>query len=473
MEKKMFTLLAVMLVALGLTSCSSASLSSLKPSTATPNPHTSTKSTSKTITTLWDGQAAQVWDKLQPLSTAKLADMQSKTQDPVKQAWIQLAMVTKQKNVRAPMFATELMAWRARHPSHPALSLLPDNHTLSQLQSTSPPRQIALLLPQSGPYGAWGQMVREGFLNAYYANQTTADKQRIKFYDTAETYNITALYQQALADGADVVIGPLDKENVQQLSRSASLPAPILALNYTDTSSRPSNFFEFGLLPEDEAGQLAYRAREAGHTKAIVIAPQNAWGKRLVTAFSDRWQANGGSIQASWYYADKTHFNEDIAHLLKVDPAADKRLMQEDNRKATLEQQRRQDIDVIVLFSQPQEARLIVPLLRFYYASNIPVYTTSSAYSGKPDPEKDVDLNGIIICDTPWSVNIARGKTEAGVLPNRLYAVGQDAYMLSQSLARLVTLPHFPLYGNTGALRLSAQQIHRRLPCVAIRNGRL
>lgn len=465
MEKNVLIKIASVLIGIGLTSCSSVSSSPSK----TPASHKNVITMSQS-NVFADSNTTTTWNKLQHMSVVKLAAMQSKTTDNIENGWITLAIIAKQRKASTQQLVDDLMAWRQRNPGHTANQLFPDNATLNQLVGAPPPVQIALLLPQGGAYASSGQAVSQGFLNAYYANRLQAGKQRVKIYDTTQAQSMAALYQQAIADGADFVIGPLVKEQVQQLSVATPLSAPTLALNYTNNNASYNNFYEFGLLPEDEAGQLADRARTAGLSKALVIAPQNAWGQRVVSAFSERWQAEGGDIQEKWYYADKANFNQDIAHLLKVDMAADKLLMRKDNNKAVLEQQRRQDFDVIFLFSQPEEARLIVSLLRYYYSGKTPIYTTSSAYSGKLNPQKDVDLNGVIVCDIPRDLSAKKDREPA----NRLYAVGQDAYLLSQSLQRLATLPHFPIYATTGALTLSTQhQIHRRLPCVAIRNGSL
>jgi outer membrane PBP1 activator LpoA protein len=274
---------------------------------------------------------------------------------------------------------------------------------------------------------------------------------------------MTGLYQQAFNDGADFIVGPILKDNVQQLS-SGSFTIPVLALNYTDVNwSLPSHFYEYGLLPEDEAAQIADRAHEAGHSRAIIIAPKNAWGNRMVAAFTPRWQADGGSVQDSWYYTPGGKYNKEVAQLMKVNPV--------DGRQPGT-QQRRQDFDVIFLFSQPQDSHAIVPMLRYYYVGNVPIYATSAVYSGKPNPTRDVDLNGVIICDIPWSMRVAQSASGDSVQSDRLYAVGQDAYMLSQSMQRFSQLPNFPIYGKTGALVMSStHQIHRRLPCVPVRNG--
>lgn len=424
-------------------------------------------------TALWEGDTSMVWNRLVHTSPGKLTAWQSLDNDPVKTAWLKLALLNKQNNLGTRQLARELLIWRQRNPSHPANSLFPDNHLLNTLANNTPPQHIAVLLPHGGPYDSLAQTVREGFLNAYYANLKRVGQQSVKFYDTRSTKNIAALYQQAVAEGADFIIGPLVKDNVQQLRKFKKFNVPTLALNYTDMvwGSSPRNFYEFGLSPEDEVEQIAERAHHAGRNKAIVIAPRSLWGKRLTMALSNHWKTLGGNIQDTFFYEQKTNFNAEIAKLMNVDQGLDKTLMHEMNDKTILEMQRRQDFDVIFLFSMPETARIIVPLLKYYYANDVPIYATSAVYAGKPNPTKDTDLNGVIVCDIPWKQLQQSGNNTP---QDRLYAVGQDAYLLSQALTRLVLLPNFPVYGTTGALILSpTNQIHRRLPCNRINNGLL
>lgn len=441
----------VLLMVLSLTSCATSSRQT--PERNMP--------TNYSTSSLWQGSTSAIWNKLQQTPPSRLAELQKNTNNPAELAWLQLALISKQKNLSTQQLASELEQWRAQYPGHPANKLLPYDETLSALANNPAPQQIAILLPQDGAFGASGQTIREGFLNAYY-NNTEKGKQRIKFYDTNSTRNLPALYTQALNEGADFVVGPLSKNNVQQLQNSNAIAVPTLALNYTNGLSH-SNFYEFGLLPEDEVTQIATQAHKAGQSHAIVIAPQNAWGHRLVASFSSRWQANGGNIQDVWYYSSASTFNQELAQVLRVPP-------QDTKNKEVPAKPRREDFDVVFLFAQPQEARAIVPLLRYNYVTNIPIYATSSVYAGRPSRTNDVDLNGVIVCDIPWSSTVNDGAASS----DRLYAVGQDAYRLSQSLPRLTKLSNFPLYGSTGALTLSAaHQIHRRLPCTMVRNGSL
>jgi outer membrane PBP1 activator LpoA protein len=418
----------------------------------------------------WQGNSQEVWDSLQQTSSAQLSRQAAGANDPIKAGWIQLALLSKRDSRNTNQLVNDILAWRNQYPNHPGNSLLPDNATLTSLLTQANPAQVAILLPERGALSSAGQAVRAGIMNSYYSSGI---KQNVKFYDTTSGTSMNDLYQQAITDGANAVIGPLVKADVQSLASNGNFSVQTLALNYTSPTfgSLPTNFYEFGLLPEDDVAQMAARARREGGSHAIVIAPQNAYGQRMMAAFSNQWQANGGSIQDTYIYTSQMDFNAGIAHLLKVDPDADKRLSQSGADRSTLSQQRRQDFDVIILFGNSQDAHVIVPLLRYYYANNVPIFATSSVVSG--NPTSDMDLNGVTVCDIPFSMQASRSVD--GSLPSdKLTAVGQDAYTISQNLPRMQALPHFPLYGATGALYLSSDhQIHRRIPCTTIQNGTL
>lgn len=460
--KNLFLVMALGLVsAITLSGCSSVSMPSL-PGSVSSSQHTS----------IFRENKNSHWHELQRSSSAKLMQLQNTTTDPTEIAWIQLALINKRYSTNTQQSIQELIAWREKYPSHPGNQLFPDTKTLHSLMAQPGSNHIALLLPLHGTYASSGQAVRDGFLNAYYAKLSSGNKQTVSFYDTAGPKSMTALYQQAVSEGAVTVVGPLLKENVKQLLQRGSFPIPTLALNYTDIyfGSLPTNFYQFGLLPEDEASVMADRAAQAGLSKAIIIAPNTPWGNRMRSALSSQWQSLGGHVQETMSYGARANFNQDIAKLLRINAQADKQLMKRDNNKHILEQQRRHDFDVIFIFAKPEAARVIVPLLKYYYVNDVPMYASSSVYSGKPNPEKDMDLNGVTVCDIPHNLQRAQAEGQG----NRLYAVGQDAYLLSQTLPRLASMPNFSIYGATGSLTLSSkQQIHRRVPCVRFNHGRL
>lgn len=403
--------------------------------------------------------ASALWGKLQPQSSDTLTNLLGKTNDPIESAWLRLALISKEQSNDTEKLVTALLDWRDQNPSHPGNELLPTNATLSELVSSEAPQRIAVLLPESGPYATAAEAIHKGIMSAYDANNGSTKKQRIKFYDTAGSRKMAATYKLAIDEGADFIIGPLTKTDVKTLNANAPFPIPVLALNYTPTNNINDHYYEFGLLPEDDAVQIARRAHQANLSRALVIISNSAWGKRLNAAFESEWNQLGGKIQENWYFLPKTDFSNAIANLLGVNLDIDKKLSKiKNNRNAQL-QQRRQDIDVIILFAQAKEANLIVPLLKFYYAGNIPVYATSTVIANKSSVFNNHDLNGVIVCDAPQHAQTN----------SKLYAIGQDAYRLSQSITRLSALPQFPIYSASGALILdNNHQIHRHLPCFAI-----
>lgn len=322
------------------------------------------------------------------------------------------------------------------------------------------PTHIALLLPLQGSTGIAGNTIRDGFLSAYYPATATGPQPALSFYDTANGQSITQLYQKAVTEGADFIIGPLTKPEVYQLSH-ANISVRTLALNYTD-NTLPANFFEFGLSPETETIELAQHAHTAGYTQALIIAPENSWGHRIVKILSDQWQKTGGQVTDILFFTQQEKLSNDIARFLQVKqttPDEDK------DKNIPIEQKRRQDFNVIFLLATPADARQIMPLLRYDYLLNVPVFATSTIYSGKPDPTADNDLNGVYFCETPWILH-ASTMHQLNINPSyfsRLYAVGRDSWLITTQMDSLIASSTFTLTGDTGSLTLLPdQRIYRR-----------
>ena len=88
-------------------------------------------------------------------------------------------------------------------------------------------------------------------------------------------------------------------------------------------------------------------------------------------------------------------------------------------------------------------ARLIMPQLKFNYAGDMPVYSTSDSF--EPDPSANSDLDGMFFPDMPWMVSAdpvtdqIRDSVRAAwpartARRDRLYAFGFDAYRLVPAL---------------------------------------
>lgn len=274
---------------------------------------------------------------------------------------------------------------------------------------------------------------------------------------------------------------------MEQLVKVRSLEVPVLALNIIPPrKSIPDNLYQFGLSPEDEAKQVAEKAWVDGHTRAIALIPQGNWGKRVFSSFRNRFVGLGGEVvEHQTYNTKKYDFSSTIKTLLNIDESNDRRRSMRNalGRKIEFEPYRRQDANFIFLLAKSGLARQIRPQLQFHRASKLPVYTTSHSYSGKPDPKRDQDLEGIIFPDIPWLIlnegtqPLSREliqETLAAKKPNygRLYAMGIDSYKMLPHLSRLKSSPRETLDGKTGILSLErGDQIHRQLVWAKMTKG--
>ncbi len=347
------------------------------------------------------------------------------------------------------------------------------------VQERGAPKKIVMLLPLQGKYGESGQAVKNGFMAAFYANKAQNESQPvIKVVDTTGQ-NVNAAYEKAVAEGADMIVGPLDKDQVQSLIKSTRLTVPTLALN-TVTDQKINNLYQFGLSQLDEADQVAQRAANDGHRRALVIAPAGEWGAGIVSSFKNRWQSAGGTIVDQVSYQNSHQLSEQIRQVLHAEKSKS-RIKQVANDSTQPKARRRQDVDMIFLVAEPVRAREIVPLLKFYYAGNIPVYATSVIFSGHRNPDQDNDLNNVQFSDMPWVLGGMTSNLE-GVRDNvaelwktsythnpKLYALGVDAYQLTKNINQI---PADGFKGVTGTLYIQDNQhIVRKLSWAKMRSG--
>lgn len=427
----------------------------------------------------------QTWDYLQSLPTASLLKMSAAdTLTPLQKGWIELVLIATNDHSELQQRLTD---WRQQFPEHPANALLPTRFETDVATQT---KQVALLLPMTGPLASTGTAIRNGFFAAYYADKKqNPNSPNVKVIDTNGGH-IGELYQQAIQQGADFIVGPLTKDNVRNLTALNQLPVRTLALNtLAEPIKEQPHLYQFGLSPFDEVSQVVNKAWQDNHTRAIIIAPQGAWGDTISKAFADQWQQQGGIVVDNLRFGNLNNLSSQIRQLLNIEQAQARyrQLRYTINKKIRFIPYRRQDVDMIFLAAQPNAARQVRPLLKYYYAGSLPVYALSSIYSGSPDTRLDRDLNGIFFCDMPWVIdpsktlsptldqirnNISKLWPKSYQQNIKLYALGVDAYDLVGSLGKLTLLPKFGISGATGRLYLDPEQhIYRRLLWAQMRNS--
>ena len=413
-----------------------------------------------------------IWQALQRLTDSALLQMQVEPPPDVFTGWLALARIAKQSQ-ELPMDVAALVSeWRMKFPDHPASSDIINSLLARQQEEFKRPAHIALLLPHSGPFAKAAAALRDGFLAAHYTRGNQSYQPVIRIYDAGEhSSEIDGIYEQAIADGADFIVGPLRKDGVNRLANRLRLPVPTLTLNYSGIPNHSTgDMYQFGLAPEDEARQVAERAWLDGHNQAIALVPEGAWGERVLDAFQNDWELLGGVLlEYQFYPPGKNDFSHQIQALLNLDESRQRhaRLEQILGQPLKFEPRRRQDADFVFLGAFPRQARLLRPQLKFHYASKMPVYATSHIYTGHQDRNADRDMDGIIFTDIPWVLHdrntpLPLKQRIMALWPKsnrqytRFYALGIDAYNIIPSLNTMRKYRYERFFGQTGILHLGA-----------------
>lgn len=406
----------------------------------------------------------QLWKILNQYDLQTLDELLIEEPQGVMHGWLELAVIAKRNQNKQ----IELQQWQAKHPNHPGNLIVPDliNNTDSSLTASEKQKKIALLLPLSGALSKPGSAVKDGFMAA---KDEDFDKAFVTIYDTSNNQVISA-YKQAIDDGAEMIVGPLDKSSIQTLAHQVKPTVPVLALNNVNVHQK--NIFEFGLSPQEEAIFVASKARSDGYNKALVLNPRGQWGQSIAQNFIKAFQQQNGQIVGQATYSSSQELDAKIKSLLQVKTEGKKKKFVS----------RRQDADMIFIVASPTQARQILPLLKFYFANDLPTYSTSFAYSSLNAPEADLDLDGLIFCDMPWVFGQG-AKIQAdyvqgyGSWPEtwnsytRLYALGFDAYQLTKEKNSLVN-SSLKFSGKTGELQMDRNhKIYRELKCAKMQNG--
>ena len=413
---------------------------------------------------------ASIWRQLSQLPVLELRARARSAATSSERAWWVLARdlnaaVTSRSRTR------QWQRWRSRHLDHPAA-----RHPPPALSGTAPgPEQVALLVPVTGDFGAAGEAVRDGFLAAYlHAGESS---QRIRVYDT-NAMSIRAAYELARREGADIVVGPLQKEAVAALAALA--PAlPVIALNHLDDQSAGAadTFVQFSLAIEDQASAIAAAIAARDVDRIVLFDSPARWSVRARARFEDELDGIATVGFGTFHrLADVTNI---VGAALHIDESQTRAGRLESLLGSAVEfaPRRRDDVDAVVALIDADELLSLKPALDFHFAGDLPLFAPATATLGSVDRSR---LEGLRVCAMPWTLEAdALGQAVNVAFPDSrgpyasLYALGVDGFRLANQLERL-TVRREPIAGSTGVLSLAEDgRIRRALVWAQVREGRL
>ena len=338
----------------------------------------------------------------------------------------------------------------ALYGSQQAFSTHPeDNYMDEAMYSASTVPHIALLLPLESPtFGPAAEVLKQGFITAIMREEALPLIVRI-YATTDDPLDTLIVYQEAVNEGAIMVVGPLTRDGVSALASSHMVDVPTLTLNAIDDNGYlPSNLFLFGLQMDNEAGQIAQLAAKTNRHNAIIITDNSPLSRRLQAAFVNEWQQNN-----SYATTDTIFFDEDQEVL------------------RTLRRHTAGNGNIIFLTLNADKSRLI----RSYLDPNVPVYATSQIFNSNHDSLFIHDLDGTQFLEMPWLLQpdhpavmaYKRSETPLSTDMERFYALGIDAFRLMALLFQAHSPNNVSLDGVTGNIRLSPPNQFIREPFAA------
>jgi outer membrane PBP1 activator LpoA protein len=306
---------------------------------------------------------------------------------------------------------------------------------------------------------------------AWLEDAANPERPAIRVIPTADG-GLDAALAEAVTAGADLILGPLEREAVLALLDGRELPLPVLALNIVPVEERPplgdpgNRLLQFGLLPEHEAAAAAeYAARQGWHAPALIL-PEGAWGERLRAAFERQHASlSGGPVTVHRYREGGDYQGLVRALLAGGEEAAAPQPAAAPTAAATDPSVRPGWPGFVFVAGRSADVRQLVPYLRYYGAGALPRATTSLTWTGQVAPDQDLDLDGTLITEVPLLLGAASVGTvpfeqaraawpRRGAQAWRLFAFGLDAYRLALNYGDLRLGRIGGLDGATGQITL-------------------
>jgi outer membrane PBP1 activator LpoA protein len=279
----------------------------------------------------------------------------------------------------------------------------------------------------------------------------------VKFYDTHGTgAGAQAAAMKALADGAQMLVGPLGRDEVNAISLPAGTKVPWIGLNRA-TRAPAAGQSSFALVPEEEGMAVAERLLERKLTRVLVFANRGDNAQRALGAFRKVLTDGGGSV------VSEIPVSGEIADL---------------GQQLGALQSGPTPAQAVFLALEAGQARAVAAQLRTSAAADLPRIATALILTGA-NARADAELDGIEYPELPWMLGQASGlpSADAPRVPSargggqRLFAFGADAWKLAAYFERLYNDPSASIRGATGLLQIDIAGPVHRTPAWAVFSG--
>ncbi len=146
----------------------------------------------------------------------------------------------------------------------------------SGLSRTRPDSRVALLLPLSGPRAALGQQMAK---TVWLVEDMSGQRGRTDVVDAGDTpASATTAAQQVVARGADIIVGPLFRDQTPAVVQAAG-DVPVVTLS-NDAMLAAQGAWVFGVTPTQSVDAVLRYAGQSGARQVTMLETHGALGPR-------------------------------------------------------------------------------------------------------------------------------------------------------------------------------------------------
>ncbi len=285
-----------------------------------------------------------------------------------------------------------LNAFTERYPAHSQAAR--GAQALADIEKAGPYEWVSLgaLLPLSGAYQAIGQKAMRGLELAvsHHNARGTPPQVRLILKDTASDADVTVQALQELdRENAAAVIGPLvHAEAAAPEAQRRGLP--IIAITQKDQLAGlgPYVFRNF-VTPKAQAQSLAaYAVGRLGITRAVILYPDEAYGRTFMALFREEFLNRGGQVLDTLAYSpEAVDFSPVIQRLLHFSRRVPKEERPGASPPRSLETRRRTpeekdydlefDFEALFIPDGPKKAGMLVPQLAYHDIKGVQLLGTN------------------------------------------------------------------------------------------------
>jgi hypothetical protein len=335
----------------------------------------------------------------------------------------------------------------------PATLVPPEGQALPAQGKT----RVALLLPLSGPNAALGQSLLNAAELALFASQS--DSVELLPRDIG-MQGAAAAAQSVLADGAELILGPVFASTVSEVAPIAQARrVPVVAFS-NDVAVAGNGVFVLGFSPETQIERVVSFARSRGAQRFAALVPDSPFGQRASDALQAAAAKAGGQVTRVARYTSTD--TEALSPVIR-------RLADYDVRRAALRANRRSlegktdeasklalkrlegvdttgdaDFDAILIPEGGERLRAIAPLLSYYDIDTRRVRPLGTFDWNDPLTETEPALNGAWYPAPPPEPRAQFEdlyKKSFAAPPPRIASLAFDATLLAATLARTEPQP--------------------------------